>query len=62
VVKELGFEFNLYDKCVVNKIFGGKQCTIIWHVDDSMLTHVNHDVLDHVVSQLSKEVGKKDPL
>ena len=34
LVKELGFDFNPYDKCVVNKMVNGKQCTIIWHVDD----------------------------
>jgi hypothetical protein len=34
LIKELGFTMNLYDRCVVNKIIKGKQCTIIWHVDD----------------------------
>jgi Reverse transcriptase (RNA-dependent DNA polymerase) len=62
LVKELGFEFNPYDKCVVNKMIDGKQCTIIWHVDDLMLTHVQQEVLDHIVSELSKKFGKEDPL
>ena len=39
LVNELGFEMNPYDKCVVNKIINGKQCTIIWHVDDFKLSH-----------------------
>jgi hypothetical protein len=34
LVNTLGFEFNPYDRCVVNKVIDGKQCTVIWHVDD----------------------------
>ena len=29
-----GFEINPYDTCVANKLVNGKQCTIVWHVDD----------------------------
>jgi DNA polymerase II large subunit len=62
LVSTLGFEFNPYDKRVVNKVIDGRQCTIIWHVDDLMLTHVSQEVLDHIVSDLSKKFGKEDPL
>jgi hypothetical protein len=62
LVKELGFEFNQYDKCVVDKMVNGKQCTIIWHVDGLMLTRFNQEVLEHVVSELSKKFGSEDPL
>jgi hypothetical protein len=31
LINTLGFELNPYDKCVVNKMIDGKQCTIIWH-------------------------------
>jgi hypothetical protein len=34
LIDELGFTLNKYDKCVANKMIDGKQCTIIWHVDD----------------------------
>jgi hypothetical protein len=61
LVSTLGFEFNPYDKCVVNKVIDGRQCTIIWHVDDLMLTYVSQEVLDHIVSDLSKKFGKEDP-
>jgi hypothetical protein len=33
-LKEWGFEINPYDFCVANKMINGKQCTIVWHVDD----------------------------
>jgi Reverse transcriptase (RNA-dependent DNA polymerase) len=62
LVKELGFEFNPYNKCVVCKMVNGKQFTIIWHVDDLTLTHVNQEVLEHIVSELSKLFGNEDPL
>ena len=29
-----GFKINLYDPCVANKIIGGKQLTVCWHVDN----------------------------
>jgi hypothetical protein len=59
LVNRLGFEFNPYDKCVVNKVIDGRQCTIIWHVDDLMLAHVSQEVLDHIVSDLSKKFAKE---
>jgi hypothetical protein len=62
LVNTLGFEFNPYDKCVVNKTIDGKQCTIIWHVNDLMLTHVSQEILYHIVSELSKKFGNEDPL
>jgi Reverse transcriptase (RNA-dependent DNA polymerase) len=30
----LGFRLNPYDSCVANKTINGKQCTVLWHVDD----------------------------
>jgi hypothetical protein len=30
----MGFKINPYDWCVANKTINGKQCTILWHVDD----------------------------
>jgi hypothetical protein len=40
LTKELGFMVNPYDRCVVNKVIKGKQCIIIWHVDDLKLSHI----------------------
>ena len=34
LVKDWGFTIYPYDSCVVNKMINGKQCTIVWHVDD----------------------------
>jgi len=33
-LQEWGFKINEYDQCVTNKIVKGKQCTMIWHVEN----------------------------
>ncbi len=58
LVDELGFTLNKYDKCVANKVINGKQCTIIWHVDDLKMSHVSPQVIE----QLSEKHGKEAPL
>ena len=35
------FELNPYDPCVANKMIGGKQMTVCWHVDDLNVSHVD---------------------
>jgi len=41
-----GYRQNPYDLSVANKDIRGKQCTILWHVDDLKLSHVSKKVLD----------------
>jgi hypothetical protein len=53
-----GFERNPYDWCVVNKTINGKQCTIVWYVDDLKLSHVDASVVDQIVALLNAEFGK----
>ena len=38
-LNEIGFITNLYDPFVANKMIGGSQFTIVWHVDDMKLSH-----------------------
>ena len=38
---ECGFKLNDYNKCIENKTIKGKQCTIIWHVDDLKISHMD---------------------
>jgi hypothetical protein len=38
-LKKWGFKINPYGWCVANKMIGGKQCTVIWHVDDIKVSH-----------------------
>jgi hypothetical protein len=59
---EQGFELNPYDWCVANKMVNGKQCTVLWHVDDLKISHVDSEVVEDVLAALNKRYGKEAPL
>jgi hypothetical protein len=61
-LEEWGFEINPYDWCVANKMIDGKQCTIVWHVDDLKISHVDGEVIEGVLELLNGRYGKKKPL
>jgi hypothetical protein len=42
----------------VNKTINGKQCTALWHVDDIKMSHVEQDVLESIITKLSKQYGQ----
>jgi hypothetical protein len=62
LMKELGFEVNPYDSCVVNKTINGKQCTILWHVDDLKLSHVDQGVLEDIADKINAKYGQQTPI
>ncbi len=45
-IEGIGFIVNPYDSCVANRIIGGKQQTVTWHVDDLKARHVDAKVND----------------
>jgi len=57
-----GFTINPYDQCVANKQINGRQCTIVWHVDDLKISHVSEDVVENIIACLNKKFGKESPL
>jgi hypothetical protein len=57
-----GFKPNPYDSCVMNKMFNGKQCTVLWHVDDLKISHVDGKVNEEVLLGLNARYGKETPL
>ena len=59
---EWGFVINPYDWCVNNKMINGKQCTILWHVDDLKILHVDPAVNTKVIKMINKEFGKEAQL
>ena len=61
-LEEWGFEQNPYNWCVVNKMVNGKQCTIVWHVDDLKVSHVDPEVVGDVLDQINQEYGKEAPI
>jgi hypothetical protein len=60
LLKSWGFHINPYDKCVANKEINGKQCTILWHVDDLKISHVEKQVVEEMIKKLSDEFGSED--
>jgi hypothetical protein len=61
-LKEWGFEINPFDWCVANKMMDGKQCIILWHVDDIKISHANPKVVDRILGLLQGRYGKESPL
>ena len=39
-------------------MINGFQCTIIWHVDDLMISHANGDVVTEVIKELESVYGE----
>jgi hypothetical protein len=50
-----GFKKNPYDPCVWNKIVNRKQLTIVFHVDDCKLSHIDSKVLDNTIEWLRRD-------
>ena len=44
-LKSIGFVLNIYDPCVANKIVDGAQLTVVWHMDDLKVSHVDSGVV-----------------
>jgi hypothetical protein len=57
-----GFEINSCDWCVADKMIDGKQCTIVWHVDDLKTSHVDPEVNAKIVVLIDEEFGKEAPI
>jgi hypothetical protein len=56
-----GFTINSYDWCIANKMVNGKQCTIVWHMDDLKISHKDSRAVDGIIAALRteyKKVGK----
>ena len=43
-------------------MINGKQCTILWHVDDLKISHVDANVVSDVIRQLEETFGNEAPL
>jgi len=47
---------------MANKDIAGKQCTILWHVDDLKISHVDKIVVEDILKKLNKKFGQESPL
>ena len=59
---KMGFRINFYDPCVANKMIGGKQLTVCWHVGDFKISHVSKHVVTKFIRKLNKLYGKQGRL
>ena len=59
---DMGFEVNPYDWCCMNKTINGKQCTILWHVDDLKISHMERDVVTSILNEINDWYGEISPL
>jgi hypothetical protein len=59
---EDGFTVNLYDRCVMNKMVDGKQCTVLWHVDYLKISYADGAVNEAVLAGLNSRYRKDGPL
>ena len=48
-LKRNNFVLNPYDPCVANRVVDDKQQTVLWHVDDCKISHVDTGVNDNSV-------------
>ena len=61
-LRQWGFVVNPYDSCVMNKMINGKQCTILWHVDDLKISHVDPTVVSMVLKKINDKYGRETPI
>jgi hypothetical protein len=54
----LGFALNPYDPCVANKTINGHQCTILWYVDDTKISHKDPEVVSDIILKIEERFGK----
>ena len=61
LIDEWGLTPNQYDDCVVNKMINGQQMTVVWHIDDLKVPHVDAMEVDRFVQQMEETFGQETP-
>jgi hypothetical protein len=54
-LKAKDFKLNPYSPCVANRMVNGKQQSILWHVDDCFISHLDEKVNDKFIDELREE-------
>jgi Reverse transcriptase (RNA-dependent DNA polymerase) len=57
-LEQNGFTINPYDFCVANATIEGSQCTIVWYVDDTKISHAQPSVVTRIIEMLEGHFGK----
>ena len=53
-LKNIGFVLNPYDPCVANKNVDAAQLTVVWHLDDLKVSHVDAGAVTRMSVWLQK--------
>ena len=56
-LKNDGYKINPYDRCVANKTIEGKQCTLVWYVDDNKISHADKNIVSAEMKKISNHFG-----
>ena len=57
-----GFVPNKYDDCVVNKTINSHQMTVVWHIDDLKVSHVDAEEVEKFIQWMEETFGNDTPL
>ena len=57
-----GFVPNKYNDCMVNKMINGHQRTVVWHMDDLKVSHVDIKEVEKFIQWMEETFGKDTPL
>ena len=55
---EKGFKINQYYICVANKLVKGKQCSLVWYVNNKKVSHMKAKVVEDLINDLKKHFGE----
>ena len=58
MLKGMVFVIYPYDRCVANKMMNGKQCTIVWYLDDKNWSYVNPNVVTYILELIKEHFGE----
>ena len=53
-LQSIGFQMNPYDTCMEIKIVDGAHLTVVWHVDNIKVSHIDVGVVKHMEAWLKK--------
>jgi hypothetical protein len=57
-IESQGFALNPYDPCVANKVINGTKFTVVWHVDDIKMLHVDEKEVSKLITWLKSIYGE----
>jgi hypothetical protein len=58
VLSAKGFILNPYDLCVANATINGKQCTVMWYVNNMKVSHIDPSVVTSILNLMESRFGK----